>query len=314
MQQEESKFSIISKEWLMYKKLEVKRSSYVKYKKIIKCHLNDLYRERDIDDLDAGDYRDYFNKLKSDGELSNSMLNSIRIVLSGILEFGEDHYNLKHIDLSRIKLSRSKTIAIGLSDDEAKRLTDHCEKYVDVNTVPSYISLYSGMRLGEICGLRWEDVDFDNSIIHVRRTIERLEDEDNPDGKTSLMILDPKTESSKREVIIVGFLCDYLKDYKTLNNAQDSDYVISNNDKIPEPGTIERRHRKLCNSLDIDVVKFHALRHTFASACIAKEVDYKVLSEILGHSDVSITLNVYVHLTRSFKKEQIAKISKDKKK
>ncbi|MCD7894945.1 MAG: site-specific integrase [Erysipelotrichaceae bacterium] len=313
MQEKDKKFNLVSQEWLKYKKLEVKISTYVKYEKIIKCHLNDLYQDKNIDELDAYDYRDYFTKLKEDNQLSPSMLNSIRTVLKGILEYAEERYNIEHVDLSRIKLSRSKTVATVLSDDEFEKLSQYCEENINIYTVPSYLSLYSGMRLGEICGLKWQDIDVVNGVIYVRRTVERLEDEDNPDSKTTLMLLEPKTESSKREVTIVNFLCKYLLMYKQLCDGQDTDYIVTNNDKIPDPTTVERRHKRLCLLLNISNYKFHTLRHTFATECVKQEVDYKVLCETLGHSDVSITLNVYVHPSREFKKEQIDKISKKKK-
>ncbi|MCD7892365.1 MAG: site-specific integrase [Erysipelotrichaceae bacterium] len=310
MQQEENKFSTISMEWLKYKKLEVKTSTYIKYKKIIKCHLNELYQDKDIKELNSYDYLDYFTKLKNNDKLSNSMLNSIRTVLKGILEFAEERYKIEHIDLSRIKLSSTRTNATALSDEEAKKLTQYCEENISFKSVPSYISLYSGMRLGEICGLRWQDIDIDNGVIYVRRTVERLEDEESTDAKTSLMLLEPKTESSKREIPIVDSLSDYLSIYKQLVSGQDENYIITNNDIIPDPSTVERRHKKICCLLDINIIKFHSLRHTFATNCVSKEVDYKVLCEAMGHSNVSITMNVYVHPSRDFKKEQINKISR----
>lgn len=124
------------------------------------------------------------------------------------------------------------------------------------------------------------------------------------------MLLEPKTKSSKREVPIVNSFSEYLSIYKQSCNGQDTNYIVTNSDTIPDPSTVERRLKRLCLLLNIDTYNFHALRHTFATRCVSKGVDYKVLCEAMGHSNVSVTMNVYIHPSRDFKKEQINKISK----
>ncbi|MCD7893148.1 MAG: site-specific integrase [Erysipelotrichaceae bacterium] len=311
MLQVETKFSQASQEWLKLKKISIKPSSYDKYVVVLNHHLYRLFIDKDIDQWTDSDFCDLFIKFKTEDKLSNSTLNTIRTVLKGCLEYAEYKYNIKHIDLSRISIPHSDTKVEIFTQPETDLLAAYCEANLNHKTLPIYISLYTGLRLGEVCGLTWNDIDLNEGIIYVRRTVERVKVYDIEGVKTQLMILDPKTKSSKREVPMTDFLIEYVRAYKQFSDGQQADYIITNKSDVPaEPRTVERRYERICKILEISNLTYHALRHTFATKCIACGMDPKILSEILGHSDTYITLNIYVHPTREIKRAQIRKIQK----
>ena len=170
------------------------------------------------------------------------------------------------------------------------------------------LSLYGGFRVGEVAGLKWEDIDFETGIVSVNRTIERLKNNDNNSTKTQLMELEPKTSTSKRLVPLPDFIMNYVKSYyKLMCPKEQSYYIYTNSEKISDPRNVQYHFQKICNLYDFEI-NFHSLRHTYATNCVMSDIDIKSLSEILGHSSVSITLDIYVHSSLEFKKAQIQKI------
>lgn len=160
------------------------------------------------------------------------------------------------------------------------------------------MSLFTGIRLGELCALETNSINIERRVIEIRSTVQRIQYLDSP-HKTSLYISIPKTQSSYRDVPICNFLVDLLKD-----NMPDTKYLINGN-ALMEPRTYQYKFKKYMNDLSINNINFHALRHTFATNCIECGMDVKCLSEILGHADVKTTLNRYVHPSHDMKIKQV---------
>jgi len=302
-------FEKIANEWLYLKKMSVKHSTYVKYKNIIRLYLHDLFLEKSIFEYDQSYYYKCFNSLIENQNLSSSTLKSIRFILKGILTYGEENYNMDHINFSYIKISSSKHHITVLTKEETYQLSQYCQSHINDTTTAIYLSMYTGMRLGEICGLKWENIDLDKGLITVLRTVQRIEDDINENSKTSKMIFEPKTQSSRRTIVMTDFLIEYLQKYQQMVNYEPTSYLITNSVDIPEPRNIQRKFKTICTHLGIDV-NFHNLRHSFATNCISCGIDIKTLSELLGHSNISTTMNLYVHPTIEYKREQINKIPK----
>lgn len=296
-------FEFWSNEWLEYKKSIVKESTYIKYRSIVFIHINPFFENLFIEELSNSDIQQFLN-VKSNVEcLSTKTVTEIINVLKSIISLANDFSvstkcNFKYISLKR---KEPKTIRV-LSKEEEKRLIEVLLDNMDIYKLGVLIGLYSGIRLGEICALKWENIDFENNIIHIVNTMQRLQTFDES-KKTHIVITVPKTKSSYRDVPIPYSLSNYMKKFISNNN-----FVLSTEaKKFIEPRVMQYRFKKYLKIGKIDNANFHSLRHTFATRCIESGVEAKVLSEILGHSSVTITLDRYVHSSMEYKQSNIKK-------
>ena len=171
------------------------------------------------------------------------------------------------------------------------------------------ICLYSGLRLGEICALRWSDLDPVQKVFHIRRTVQRIYNK-NKDRPTEIVISTPKTQNSIRDIPIASNLWRIL--FQFSHQFEKNSCIISDKDQaFFDPRTYQFRYKGYLSACGLKYRNFHALRHTFATRCIEKNIDIKSLSEILGHSSVNITLNRYVHSSIEQKRSQIEKLCMD---
>ena len=171
-----------------------------------------------------------------------------------------------------------------------------------------YVCLSTGMRIGEICGLKWSDINLSAETISVNRTIERIYIIDEGKRHTELIISTPKTQNSIREIPMNRELLKLIRPFKKVMN--DDFFVLTNEAKPTEPRTYRNYYKQLLKQLNIPDLKFHGLRHSFATRCIESQCDYKTVSVILGHANISTTLNLYVHPNMEQKKKCIDKMFK----
>ena len=164
------------------------------------------------------------------------------------------------------------------------------------------------MRIGEICGLRWDDIDTDSGLIRVRRTVERIYVPEGGRKHTELIIGPPKTRNSVRDIPMTSNLLEMVLPFKEASDGQS--YVLTNSRRPTEPRTYRAYYRKLLEDLGIPHLKFHGLRHSFATRCIESNSDYKTVSVLLGHSNISTTLNLYVHPNMEQKRRCIDRMFK----
>lgn len=166
------------------------------------------------------------------------------------------------------------------------------------------LCLYTGIRLGELCALKWSDVNFDMRSLSVHRTLQRIActPEDGSISKTKLMFLPPKSQSSYRTIPLPDFLFHALLSYRDHYNPY-GEYVLSS--KLVNPRTMQNQFRALLSHAGAPSVPFHTLRHTFATRALEVGFDIKSLSEILGHCTTAITLNLYTHSLDEFKRSRM---------
>lgn len=188
-----------------------------------------------------------------------------------------------------------------LSNSERKKLETYLLGNVNLSNICTLLSLYTGLRIGEVCGLKWEDIDLKKGCLSVNKTVERIS---LGNGKTKVVVGDPKTESSIRKVYVPTFIIELLKEH---NKASDL-FVLSGKLKPTEPRTLQYRFEKILKKAGIRDMTFHSLRHIYATLCIEKGMDIKTLSELLGHSDVKITLNTYVHPSDKLKRKYVKRL------
>lgn len=180
-----------------------------------------------------------------------------------------------------------------LTLDEQRVFMGFLRRNFSFRNLGLYICLCTGMRIGEICALRWSDVSIGSRLIRVSRTIERVYVVEDGRRFTKVIIGEPKTACSRRDIPISGELVGMLR--SVMRFAGGDSYVLTNSGKPLEPRMYRRYYKLLMSELGLPVVKFHGLRHTFATRCIEGCCDYKTVSAMLGHSDISTTLNLYVH-------------------
>lgn len=193
-----------------------------------------------------------------------------------------------------------------LSTTEQNNLNEYLLKNPENTSLGILLSLYTGLRVGELCALKWEDVSFDDKYIHVHKTMQRIQTLNGSDAKTVVIISKPKSDCSIRNVPIPDRLLSIMLDYQ---KAPDTYILTGMNNLYVEPRTMQYRFKSIIKKAGIAPANFHALRHTFATRCIELGFDIKSLSEILGHASVNITLNRYVHPSMELKQKNMNMLS-----
>lgn len=295
--------------WLDDVKQYKKYSSYVKYENIYIKHIQVSLGHKRINDITEELCVAFINskqccKNSNSTGMSNSTLSSIRNVLTQIIKYGTDNETFRIGSGKKINshpIKKTEEIQI-FTKSEQQRIFDYLVTDVDNYKLGILVCLFTGLRLGEICALKRENIDLTNRTIRISETVQRIKST-KPDAKTELMVSPPKTANSNRLVPICDTLFFLLK-----NNLSETHYVI-NGATVTEPRTYQYYFKKVIKTLCIEDKNFHCIRHTFATNCISSGMDIKCLSEILGHSDVKTTLNKYVHPPMEQKLSQINSLS-----
>lgn len=294
----------ITEEWKEEKKKYVKKSTYAAYQLLIQNHIKPYFG--DLYEVNEEKVQQFvFDKL--DAGLSEKTIRDIIIVLKMILKFGIKNGYLEYIQIdAKFPSKQEKKDLDVLSKADQKKFMEHLRNNFTFKNLGIFICLSTGMRIGEICELRWCDVDTVEGVIKVRHTLQRIYIIEGETRHTELLLDTPKTANSVRDIPMSSEL---LKMLKSLNKVVNENYyVISNDIKPIEPRTYRNYYKKLCKQLDIPELKFHGLRHSFATRCIESKADYKTVSVLLGHSNISTTLNLYVHPNKEQKKKTIDKM------
>ena len=187
------------------------------------------------------------------------------------------------------------------SCEEQKSLVQYLTQEMDVYKLGVLFALYTGVRIGELCALLWEDLDEDG--VTIRKTVQRLKKESG-DG-TELVVGAPKTGSSLRRIPIPSFLLPYINEFKKDGQVH---FISTDDFPIVEPRVMQYKLKQYLGELGIEGATFHTLRHTFATRCIEAGVDSRTLSAILGHSTIVTTLDRYVHISETQKRTNIEKL------
>lgn len=300
----EKNISQIADLWKEEKRQFVKKSTFAAYSLIVETHLQPAFgnltavTEKDVQD---------FVLQKLNGGLSQKTIKDMLIVLRMILKFGAKKNYCVYAPIDVIfPTDRERQELEVLSIANQKKIMRFVEENFTFRNLGIFICLSTGIRIGEICALTWDDIDTENGVIHIRKTIQRIYVKENGIKKAELLIDTPKTATSMRDIPMIKDLYEILKPLKKVVN---NDYFVLTNEATPtEPRTYRNYYKKLLDKLGIPPIKFHGLRHSFATRCIESKCDYKTVSVILGHSNISTTLNLYVHPNYEQKKKCIDKM------
>lgn len=295
------KISEIIKLWENDKKLYVKKSTYSAYLLLIENHINPYFADKEqITEENVQKF--VLTELKKG--LSQKSIKDIIIVLKMILKFAVKQKLLAYNEIEiKFPTVGEKTDLEVLNKNDHKKIINYLQENFTFKNLGIYICLSTGMRIGEICGLLWSDIDVESGIIKVRRTVQRIYVIDGETRHTEILIDTPKTKNSIRDIPMTTELYKIIKPLKKVVN--NDFYVITNEAKPTEPRTYRNYYERLIKRLGVPKLKFHGLRHSFATRCIESKCDYKTVSVILGHSNISTTLNLYVHPNMEQKKKCI---------
>lgn len=300
-------------EWLLDKKNYIKESTYANYSNNIFNHIIPKLGDYYLKDINHRIIQDFLLELSKNGNknngsgLSEKTIKDICIIIKSSIKKGINDGLINHIELTfnYPKSNKEGKIYI-LTKKEQNKLTNYSLDNLNSRNIGILLSLYSGIRIGELCALKWEDIDFKKGILSINKTIQRIYIKDKEFNNTKVIITNPKTKNANREIPINKDFLYILKSNKT--NLQD--YILSGNNKYIEPRIYRKYFEKVLKINNLKHINFHSLRHTFATNCISLGVDYKTVSELLGHANVNITLNLYVHPRMSQKKKCIDLVSK----
>ncbi|WP_336689410.1 MULTISPECIES: tyrosine-type recombinase/integrase [unclassified Chryseobacterium] len=292
--------------WKKDKQRFVKKSTFSAYVLLYENHIKEVFgNDEEIKELAVQKF--VFQKL--DQGLSQKSIKDILIVLKMILKFGNKYELIKFNDwaIQYPTVRESHTIEV-MNRGHQKKVMEYIQEHFTFRNIGIFICLSSGMRIGEICALTWKDLDVDEGLIRITKTIQRIYVIEDNVRKTELLIDSPKTKNSMRDIPMTKDLIRILKPLKKIMNPEF--FVLTNDEKPTEPRTYRSYYKNLMRHLDIPDMKFHGLRHSFATRCIEAKADYKTVSVLLGHSNISTTLNLYVHPTLDQKKAVINNVFK----
>lgn len=292
--------------WLeRYMKHTIKIRTYNRYKSICELHLIKDLGEYELDELKPNVLQDFLLKKIDDHYSTNTIKGIVSVLKQALrlaitLEFVDKEYcsNLK------MPSSEEKEISV-FTKKEQQVIESFCLNHKKRNYIGIVICLYTGIRLGELLALTWDDIDFNSNLLTINKTSYSAK----VDGKTQIIVDKPKTKKSNRVIPLPNQLVKLLKIIKKESNSK---YVITTrNSGIVGNRSYQRTFKFILKKVNVPCRNFHSLRHTFATNAIELGMDVKTLAEILGHTNAMITLNRYSHSLLNYKIEMMNKLGKN---
>lgn len=299
--------SVYCDEWLQINKSKVKESTFVKYNTIIEKHVKFFlggYLPQSLNSLIIGEFRDC---LLYEKKLSTKTVRDILTLLKSVLTYiSKQGVFLPVIDVVYPKETKSDIRV--LSRDEQDKFVKYLLSDMDYSKFGVLLALMTGLRIGEICALKWKNISLENMTISVSSTMQRIKNlNDSSNAKTKIVLSDPKSNTSARVIPLTDYVTELCRQNAVKNpNA----FILTGTANcFLEPRTLQYRLKKYVKACGLDGVHFHVLRHTFATRCVEVGFEIKSLSEILGHASPKITLERYVHTSLELKRDNMNKLA-----
>jgi integrase len=298
--------------WLNSARLRVKDSTWVRYRGLIEKHLAPRLGKFPINKISAELLERFVaglldnGRLDGGGGLSEKTVQDIVTVIKSVFKYAKCYGG---IDWTRLRLKKARKEMRVLTRQEQSKLNAILFNDTDAEKLGVLLSLYTGIRVGELCALRWDDIDLTGRTLQVRRTLQRIQSVSPGDGggrRTEVVITVPKSECAARVIPLPDFLFSAVAERKSDGGA----FVLTGDTlRYTEPRVMQNRFKKYVRLAGIEDANYHATRHTFATRCVELGFEIKSLSEILGHSSVKITLERYVHSSFDLKRANMDKLS-----
>lgn len=302
------RFSYYCDEWLRLNRIRIKPSTFVKYNATLEKHIKPKLGGCYIQSLSTLLVEQFTHELLYEEELAPKTVKDILIILHSILKYSARQYQGTFPLVEIYYPKEVKKEMRVLTEEEQMRLVRYLLTDMDSCKFGTLLALLTGMRIGEVCALRWENVLLSEGVIRVTSTMQRLQDL-NTDrrAKTKVIISDPKSETSARIIPLRDFTISLCERFQA---KTPSAFVLTGSStEFVEPRVLQYKMTKYTKDCHLTDVHFHTLRHTFATRCVESGFEIKSLSEILGHSSPQITLERYVHSSLEFKRDNMNKVS-----
>lgn len=300
--------------WLKTKQYEVRETTFGNYCNKLKNHIIPLLGDIPCDKFNNKLLQQYVYWASQKGGanqqgLSEKSIKDTLILIKSIIRDGQEEGVFPDFVIGRTKIPKTlclETTKKTYTEEECKKIIKYLLDHMTTQGLGVLTGIYTGMRIGEICALKWEDIDLENKLIRVNKTVGRVY---NPlftgEERSRIVITPGKTKNSQRVIPIADVLYKALKKMKNKDNY----YVTTGTAKLLEPRTYRKHYKNIIDKCGVEYIKFHALRHSFASINIENGTDVKTVSEILGHADIAITLQAYTHTSNKAKTTAINKFN-----
>lgn len=295
-------------EWLMFSRVRIKESTYAKYQSVIEKHIKPRLGDFHATALTSLVMEKFTRELLWEEELSAKTVKDILVLLKSILRYMNENYGGVLPKVEIVYPKEKKREMRVLSKEEQAGFSRYLMTDMDDGKFGALLALMTGLRIGEVCALRWKDISLDEQTIRVSSTMQRLKNMGEGNGaKTKILINAPKSDASARIIP----LTDYTLELCRMRKAQSPDAFVltGEEDRFMEPRTLQYRFEKYTRDCALEGVHFHTLRHSFATRCVEVDFEIKSLSEILGHSSPKITLERYVHSSLELKRSNMNKLA-----
>lgn len=299
--------------WLRSTCINIKESTYARYFRLIETHIRPSLGNYPVCKISTrlieGFIRDQLSSGRLDGKggLSPKTVTDILTIIKSSMEYAR--YNRLDIfcDLRKLTIKKKDKEMRVLTQAEQSALANVLLTDTDRYKFGVILSLYTGIRIGELCALRWEDISIPSATLKVRKTMQRIQNTSvGATAKTKVIITEPKSQCSVRDIPLPQFIVEIARRFVAHSKA----FVLSGDrNRYIEPRTMQNHFKAYVKESGIEDTNYHALRHTFATRCIEVGFEIKTLSEILGHANVNITLNRYVHSSFDLKCANMNKLS-----
>lgn len=307
-EREKTTLAAVSARWLDDAKPFSKESTIAKYRDSLVRYILPRFGKASMDSLSTESLQDFLSAmLVSGGEdgqgLSPRTVAGILSILKSIRKYALNQGVAVSFSAESISVKQKKKQPRTFSEQETIQLRSYLRGHLTECNAGILLCLETGLRLGEICALRWSDVSFEERKLHVRQTAQRIQMDDGNEMKTKIVVTSPKSDSSMRVIPLPDSICMFLSPIR-----KSEGFLLTGNNRIMEPRSLQRHFKRVLKEAGIADANFHALRHTFATRGVEVGFDVKCLSSILGHSSVSMTLSRYVHPTMEMKRLNMAKM------